>query len=99
MNPRPDNGLINSSPISASAPIRRLIVGCTYSLSVHVDDPNGDEVRCRFGVDSSECGSICQGLPGATITSVRTVCNRNMVMMVPACVFRILALYTTQQAQ
>ena len=78
LNPRPDSGLINSSPVSASAPIHYLIQGCPYSLPIHVDDPDGDEVRCRFGANPSECGDICLALPGATVTSVstdRTVCN------------------------
>ena len=81
LNPRPDNGLINSSPVSATTPIRRLIQGCTYTLLIHTDDPDGDEVRCRFGTNSSECGGVCHGLPGANLTSVRTVCNNRNVML------------------
>ena len=70
LNPRPHNSLINSSPVSASAPIIRLIIGCSYNIPIHVDDPDGHEVRCRFGNDSSECGGVCQALPGANVVEV-----------------------------
>ncbi|XP_062522671.1 uncharacterized protein LOC134197375 [Corticium candelabrum] len=75
LNPRPHNSLINSSPVSASAPIIRLIIGCSYNIPIHVDDPDGHEVRCRFGNDSSECGGVCQALPGANV--VEKPCSMN----------------------
>ena len=44
---RSDNGRINSSPISRSAAIFRFQEGCTRSLRIPVEDPDGDVVRCR----------------------------------------------------
>lgn len=49
---RPDNGRINSSPISRSAAIVRFLEGCPQSLRIPVEDPDGDVVRCRFSTYS-----------------------------------------------
>lgn len=68
---RSDNGKINSSPISATSPIIRLQLGCSYSIPVHTDDVDGDVVKCRWG-SGSECGGVCNALTGATLTSVLT---------------------------
>eukprot|EP00118_Oscarella_pearsei_P021145 m.235962 g.235962 ORF g.235962 m.235962 type:complete len:1784 (+) comp40130_c0_seq16:813-6164(+) len=59
---RTDTGKINSSPISATAPIIRLQKGCSYSLLIHTDDPDGDTVKCRWATSTgpvNECGGVC----------------------------------------
>lgn len=67
---RSDNGKINSSPLSATSPIIRLQLGCSYSIPVHTDDPDGDIVKCRWASGSSECGGVCNALSGGTLTAV-----------------------------
>ena len=66
---RPDTDQINSSPISATSPIVRLQEGCYYNLAISTDDPDGDEVRCRWSV-GDECAGVCNALEGATLDQV-----------------------------
>uniref|UniRef100_K1PRY6 Uncharacterized protein n=1 Tax=Magallana gigas TaxID=29159 RepID=K1PRY6_MAGGI len=40
--------------------------GCYNEISIPVVDPDGDDVRCRWA-NGTECMSICEGLPYATI--------------------------------
>ena len=81
---RPDNSTINSSPTSGTAPIIRLQQSCTYTLPIHVDDPDGDVVRCRWAQNGApdkiiddpsfsndECGGVCEALEGAILDNVR----------------------------
>ncbi|KAJ8032101.1 hypothetical protein HOLleu_25523 [Holothuria leucospilota] len=37
------------------------------SFDSPVSDSDGDVVRCRYATGFSECGSVCSGLPGATL--------------------------------
>lgn len=80
---RPDNGRINSSPTSGTSPIIRVQQHCTYTLPIHADDPDGDDVRCRWaekgGTDkivedlsfaNDECGGVCQALQDARLENV-----------------------------
>ena len=69
LNRRPDTNQINSSPISATSPIVRLQEGCYYNLAISTDDPDGDEVRCRWSV-GDECAGVCNALEGATLDQV-----------------------------
>ncbi|KAK1161715.1 CUB and zona pellucida-like domain-containing protein 1 [Acipenser oxyrinchus oxyrinchus] len=56
---RSDTGFPNRSPVTTIPPIIRVPQNCptTYTLMAH--DPDGDRVRCRYGVaSSSECYSF-----------------------------------------
>ncbi|KAK6472593.1 CUB and zona pellucida-like domain-containing protein 1 [Huso huso] len=58
---RSDTGFPNRSPVTTIPPIIRVPQNCpaTYSLMAH--DPDGDSVRCRYGIASfSECYSCYQ---------------------------------------
>lgn len=70
LNVRQDTGKVNSSPVSATSPIVRLQWNCSYSLDIVTDDPDGDEVRCRWAKGIGECGGVCRSLPGATLEPV-----------------------------
>ncbi|XP_071943663.1 uncharacterized protein [Antedon mediterranea] len=56
LNPRPDNGLLNSSPVTSMLPIIRIPKGCDRQITVPVIDPNEDDVRCRWPKEAlGEC--------------------------------------------
>ncbi|XP_072024316.1 uncharacterized protein [Amphiura filiformis] len=56
LNPRRDNGLLNSSPITSPIPLQRFHKGCEYWLEIPVTDPDDDEYRCRYTeVARGEC--------------------------------------------
>lgn len=58
--PQIDNGLFNQSPRSPIAPIVDLQPGSGgYSFSIPTKDPDGDIVKCRWSVGTSECQSAC----------------------------------------
>ena len=63
---RSDTGKLNHSPRSAQLPIVRLQNGCNNTIPIHTDDPDGDEVRCRWAV-GAECGGVCRAIPGILI--------------------------------
>ena len=78
---RTDIGGINSSPRAITSPVVRLQAGCTTTIALAVNDPDGDVVRCRWGSNSNECGGVCNEFPEAylnshsctiTVTSTRT---------------------------
>ncbi|XP_020626932.1 uncharacterized protein LOC110064251 isoform X4 [Orbicella faveolata] len=59
---RQDNGIINSSPISALSPIVRHQRGCSKTIAIPAEDSDGDKVRCRWSNGSQrECGGVCRG--------------------------------------
>ena len=70
---RNDTRNINSSPRAITSPVIRLQHGCNHTLPIAVSDPDGDIVRCRWAVGSSECGGICNRFPGALLDS--TTCT------------------------
>ena len=55
LSKRSDSGKINSSPVSKSPAIVRFQQGCQKSLTIPVEDPDGDFVKCRWatGAESS----------------------------------------------
>lgn len=69
LSPRPDNGMINSSPVTTITPIVRLQHGCTHDVRIRVQDADQDDVRCRWAI-GNECSGICSAVPGATIDPV-----------------------------
>lgn len=48
LTPRPDNGKINSSPVTKSLAIVRFQQGCPKEIRIPVEDPDGDTVKCRW---------------------------------------------------
>ena len=66
---RYDIGGINSSPRAITSPVVRLQSGCTTTIALAVNDPDGDEVRCRWGANSYECGGVCNEFPEAVLNS------------------------------
>jgi hypothetical protein len=59
---RSDNGVINSSPISASASAYCIRYGYSYSIVLPITDPNqSDDLRCRWSSQypTVECDGIC----------------------------------------
>ena len=67
--PRPDTGLINSSPVTTAIPLR-LQAGCSHTIRIPVRDADSDIVRCRWAVWTEECSDACYGLPGALLNQV-----------------------------
>lgn len=65
---RNDTGRINSTPRAITAPVIRLLEGCNHTLSLAVNDPDGDDVRCRWA-QGVECAGICNQFPGAVLHS------------------------------
>ncbi|KAK1161717.1 hypothetical protein AOXY_G19342 [Acipenser oxyrinchus oxyrinchus] len=64
---RSDTGLPNKSPITTMPPQIRVPQNyrTTYNLLAH--DPDGDNVRCRYGIKNNlEC-STCKTVPGFTL--------------------------------
>ncbi|XP_076071887.1 uncharacterized protein LOC143043490 isoform X1 [Mytilus galloprovincialis] len=78
---RNDTGKINTSPISAMQPIVRFKYGCSYSLTIPVQDDDGDIVKCRWAnsmnnmnySQSNECYSVCEAFPGAILNETSCV--------------------------
>ncbi len=78
MTPRPDNGLMNSSPTSDIQPVVYVPSGATGTTSIDIPmaDADGDNVECRFalasnslgGVIVDECSAACESvaLPAST---------------------------------
>lgn len=65
---RQDNGKINSSPISAMAPIVRHQQGCPKTITIPAEDSDGDKVRCRWSIGSyRECGGVCQSFQSGAL--------------------------------
>jgi len=58
----------NVSPETKMAQVVDVLHGCNHTITIPVDDAEGDVVRCRWA-DSShgECGGVCQALPGAVL--------------------------------
>ena len=68
---RPDIGVINSSPLTSSAPSYCIRKGYSYEVILPIADPNQfDDLRCRWasGTPTDECGSICK-----VLTTIATV--------------------------
>ncbi|XP_072024321.1 uncharacterized protein [Amphiura filiformis] len=68
LNPRLDNGLINSSPITSPIPLQLFHTRCKYWLEIPVTDPDDDAYRCRYtnaslgecyeGYKNTMCGEL-----------------------------------------
>eukprot|EP00117_Sycon_ciliatum_P024206 scpid74156/ scgid5613/ len=69
---RADTGEINYAPSTHQPAILRIWSGHERNLSLLVEDPDGDIVRCRWGSTSNiygqdECGGICPPLHDAKL--------------------------------
>ena len=63
---RNDTKKINSTPRTSVDPVIRVQEGCNHTIVLHVSDPDGDTVRCRWP-SGRECDGICKKIHGATI--------------------------------
>ena len=63
---RNDTNKINSTPRTSVDPVIRVQEGCNHTIILHVNDPDGDVVRCRWAC-SRESGGICNNNTGATL--------------------------------
>ena len=66
---RTDSGRINSSPVSKSPAIVRFQEGCSQSLRIPVEDPDGDVVKCRRAT-YSESSRYTDSFPYGTLDEV-----------------------------
>ena len=58
----------NASPETKMAPILNLLYGCNHTITIPVEDADGDVVRCRWAESGyGECGGVCQAFPGAVL--------------------------------
>jgi hypothetical protein len=74
---RPD-GLINTAPVASVISPEYAVVNRTTQITIPVSDANaGDDVRCRWAVNTvvNECGGICypSSLPTGTTLSNCTI--------------------------
>ena len=70
--PRSDNGLINTSPVISSYPSYCVRQGFNYTVLIPIADVNGDDLRCRWAVNSTtsdECAGICGIITNVAILS------------------------------
>ncbi|XP_065938381.1 uncharacterized protein [Magallana gigas] len=65
---RSDTHTKNRSPVTTGKPMYTIQYGCQATIRIPVVDDDGDTVRCRWST-GSECVSICNALPSATIDS------------------------------
>ncbi|CAF1095079.1 unnamed protein product [Adineta ricciae] len=77
MQPRSDNGIINSSPTSDIPPIIYVPAGANETkINIPMSDADGDDIECRFakasnnlgGTTVNECSAVCEtvALPSST---------------------------------
>ena len=58
----------NSSPETKTVPILNLLYGCNHTITIPVEDADGDDVRCRWAESRlGECGGVCRAFPGAVL--------------------------------
>ena len=65
---RTDTGQINSPPRVAGFPYVYLQWGYYYYIYLAVNDPDDDEIRCRWAMDV-ECAEVCNNFTGAYLDS------------------------------
>lgn len=60
LSARPDNGRINTSPVTQVPQFITLRKGLNYSFKIPTYDADGDFVRCRYALAANnECGGVC----------------------------------------
>ena len=58
----------NASPETKMAPIVNLLYGCNHTITIPVEDADGDAVRCRWAESTyKECGGVCRAFPDAVL--------------------------------
>lgn len=69
LNPRPDNGLLNTSPVTSSLPLLRIQRGCEFIVDIPYYDADGDFVKCRWAKAlKNECSPPNCGRPHEMFT-------------------------------
>ncbi|CAF1498527.1 unnamed protein product [Adineta ricciae] len=84
---RPD-GYINSSPVAMIIPVIYKVINVQHVYVVPVVDYDlTDSIRCRWATNSltningfSECGDVCNGVPGATLIENNCTIIFNLTM-------------------
>ncbi|CAF1523943.1 unnamed protein product, partial [Adineta steineri] len=69
---RPDNGLINTSPVATCISYISIPVNVQQTIQIPVLDADNDVVRCRFSNGTNECLNTCPPgslPPGTTLSS------------------------------
>ncbi|TNN32233.1 hypothetical protein EYF80_057608 [Liparis tanakae] len=80
---RSDTGRVNSSPQTNVLPELRVPSNCQRDIDLLTFDPDGDEVRCRYGTRAAlECVH-CTPAPVLSLSSVSTHRGRKQVPRVP----------------
>ena len=58
----------NASPETKMEPIVNLLYGCNHTITIPVEDADGDVVRCRWAESTyRECGGVCRAFPDAVL--------------------------------
>ncbi|XP_033106904.1 mucin-2-like [Anneissia japonica] len=60
---------VNSSPKTTMLTLLKLRQSCETVIRIPVYDADGDDVQCRRATGQDECGSVCDSLTDATISS------------------------------
>lgn len=80
---RTDNGRINSSPTTSMTPLVIVPVNTRQILRIPMMDIDNDIIKCRWAngtaivasTSISECGGVCQDIPGAQLYSTSNLDN------------------------
>ncbi|KAL3883750.1 hypothetical protein ACJMK2_029984 [Sinanodonta woodiana] len=64
---RSDKRRANSSPRTDMFPLVRLAYGCNHTITIPVYDVDGDQVRCRWAIGSTECADVCKAFPNSVL--------------------------------
>lgn len=71
---RSDTGKINASPYSSLPSYLGVAFGCTTTVRLPADDPDGDSVRCRWA-EQAECKNACTNSPNNAIKLSKANCT------------------------
>ena len=75
IQPRADNGLINTPPSATVMSPYGIPYNVTTQIVIPTMDVDGDDVRCRWGNSSAECGSVCYPLTTPIGTTLSSNCT------------------------
>ncbi|VDI76155.1 Hypothetical predicted protein, partial [Mytilus galloprovincialis] len=74
---REDIAKVNTPPTINIPPVLRLEYGCFYSLSLPVQDEDGDVIRCRWALTYYECDSVCKKLSYSVLNKEKCILTYN----------------------
>ena len=75
IRPRADNGLINTPPVAGVMSPYGIPYNVPTQIVISNMDVDGDDVRCRWGNSSAECGGVCYPLTTPTGTTLSSNCT------------------------